>query len=88
MTCSENKSLNEIRRYIEDKFKEKYPFSEKDGTIVFSLPDGASMKVVQLGGDFNALVMDYVGEDGDTFSPDDYKTLDELFEAMFEETKS
>ena len=87
MTYSESRSLNNIRSFIENKFKEKYPYSEIDGRIVFSLPDGVFMKVSQLGGDFNALVMDYIEEDGDLYYPDDYETLDALFEAMLEETK-
>ena len=87
MTYPENWSLNDARAFVENKFMEVYPYSGKSGEIIFQLPDGSSMKVVQLGGDFNSLVLAYTEEDGDLYSPRDYETLDDMFAEMLKETK-
>lgn len=87
MICLENKSPIEIKQFVENEFKKIYPYDEKDGIVLFSLPDGSAMKVVLLGGDFNALVLDYISEDGDLYYFDDYDTPEKIFRAMLEETK-
>ena len=88
MIWSERQSLTETKQFVENKFKEVYPYTERNGDVFFSLPDGCTMKVVLLGGDFHALVLDYTVDDGDLYFIEDYKTPDELFKAMLEETKS
>ena len=95
MTWTENSSrqmnINDARVFIEERFKGVYPFEEKNGTVLFTLPDGFIMKVVSLGSKFNALVMDYTSsfdsDDGDTYRLEDFETPDAMFEAMLEETR-
>lgn len=87
MTYPESWSLNDARAFAENKFREVYPYSEKAGEVIFQLPDGSTMKVVQLGGKINALTLAYTEEDGDLYYPEDYDTIDDMFAEMLKETK-
>lgn len=86
--------ITTIKAAIIDKMKSIFPFLIVDGNIVFSLPDGLFMNVFSMkGDDFDALGMEY-GEkqeyqtdDGDLYYISDYESLDDMFQAMLEETK-
>ena len=90
-SLSSQMSINDARLFVEKEFKKIYPFEEKNGITLFTLPDGCVMKVVSLGSKFNALVMDYTSsddsDDGDMYQLEDFDTLDALFMSMLEETK-
>lgn len=96
MIWTETKSLDErrteIRKYIENRFKEIYPFREIKNKVVFLLPDGFEMSLFSMGGlKFDCLGMNYTNsqedDDGDLYSIDDYETANELFNDMLEETR-
>lgn len=86
--------VSTIKAAIIDKMKSVFPFLVVDGTTVFSLPDGLFMNVFSMrGDDFDALGMEY-GEnqefqtdDGDLYYISDYQSLDDIFQAMLEETR-
>lgn len=86
MIYPERQGSNDAKAFVENRFMEVYPYSEKAGEIIFQLPDGSSMKVVQLR-DLSSLVLAYTEEDGDLYSPSDYETLDDMFAEMLKETK-
>ena len=87
-----NKSL---REYIEEKFQKIYPYEidKEDNRVYFDLPDGSTVRVDNF--DKNvSLVLSYWSDidedmrgDGDRYYLEDYDTLDDMFEAMLEETR-
>ena len=97
MTWTEMKKTTEpvksIKSAMIDKMKSVFPFLIVDGTTVFSLPNGLFMNIFSMrGDDFDALGMEY-GEkqeyqtdDGDLYYISDYESLDDMFQAMLEET--
>lgn len=98
MTWTEMKTaidpVSAINVAIIDKMKSVFPFTVIDGITVFSLPDGLFMNVFSMkGNDFDALGMEY-GEkqdfqtdDGDLYFISDYESIDDMFQAMLEETR-
>lgn len=94
-TKNKSQRCDELRQYIEDRFKKVYPFSVTEkGSSVFSLPDGLKMSVFSMSGThFDSLGMNYKNspefgdDDGDLYYIDDFDTPEDLFSAMLEETK-
>ncbi len=84
--------IDRVVDYITKRFKEIYRYEEKDKQCLFYLPDGCTMKSVPLrwGTEFS-LVMNYISpddnDDGDQYWLDDYSSVDDMFDAMLEETK-
>lgn len=89
-----NDPVSIIKSAIIDKMKSVFPFTVIDGITVFSLSNGLFMNVFSMkGDDFDALGMEY-GEnqdfqtdDGDLYFISDYKSIDDMFQAMLEETR-
>lgn len=91
-TSSKAERRLQIKSYIIEQFKNVYPFTSENNTVLFHINDEEVMKIVSLGGThFDALVMDYTSpydsDDGDLYHIDDYDTPEEMFNAMLEETK-
>ena len=92
MTWAEKKQKNEITNDLINKFKEVYQYHEEGGICYFHIDDVCTMKIVRL--DFNShttWVMSYKSpdddDDGGQYYPDDYLSIDDMFEAMLEETR-
>lgn len=86
--------LPKLNKFVTEKMKSEYPYQEKDGDVIFSLPDGLFMRIFSMSGEhFNCLGMEYgetpdlLPDDGDLYYVGDYSTPEKLFDAMLEETK-
>ncbi len=89
------KLLNERRRYVSEKLKEKYKEALFGDEQWFILPDNQAIHIVELLSGYNSLVIEYaenaeersrkLADDGSQFALVDYDTSEEMFEAMMKE---
>lgn len=95
MTWKETPNNKSLQEYIEERLKKIYPYEidKEDNRIYFSLPDESVVRVDNFKKN-EVLVMSYWSDidedmrgDGDLYYLEDYDTLDEMFEAMLEETR-